>query len=142
MKTKVIKVRMILNLEVVRGKRWRELSPFREAVLFHFTPPALRDQVIVLSEAVVDKILEEVTDVADFGEPDSRAHLRAVIADLQHDRMSLREVVASHPDEMEALEDRESFRLALRLAKYLERALANLERLIGPAPSSKTGRHD
>ena len=95
MKLEVTKVRLILHLEVVKGRRWRELAPFREAVLFHFTPPALRSQVVALSEAVADQILEEVTENPGYGEPESRAHLRAVMVDLQHGGMSLGEIWAS-----------------------------------------------
>ncbi len=134
MKVKVTKVRLVLDLEVVRGRRWRELSPFREAVLFHFTPPALREQIVVLSEALADRILEEVTEAATFGEPGFRAHLRAVMADLKHDGLSLREFVAAYSQEMEAPKDRETLRLTLHLAEALERALADLDSLIGPAP--------
>jgi hypothetical protein len=137
MKAKVTKLRLVLDLEVVEGKRWRELAPFREAVLFHFTPAALREKVVTLSEAVADQILEEVTDKAGYGEPESRAYLRAVITDLQHGGLGLREVVALPSNDTDAPEDRESLRLSLRLAKYLERALADLERLIGPPPASK-----
>ncbi len=138
MKPEVTKVRLVLDLDVVRGRRWRELAPFREAVLFHFTPSALRGKVVALSEAIADQILEEVTENLGLGEPEARAHLRAVLADLQHGGMSLREVVASTPDETEEPKDREAFRLSLRLAKHLERALLDLNGLIGPAPPARS----
>ncbi len=134
MKAKVTKVRLVLELDVVRGRRWHELAPFREAVLFHFTPAALREKVVVLSEAVADQILEEVTDATGFDEPEFRAYLRAVIADLRHSRLSLQEVVSSYAEEMEAPKDREVSLLSLRLAEQLEKALAEIEALIGPAP--------
>ncbi len=139
MKPEVTKVRLVLDLDVVRGRRWRELAPFREAVLFHFTPSALREKVVALGEAIADQILEEVTEGSGSGEPEARAHLRAVIADLEHGGMSLREVVASTPGETEEPKDREALRRAHRLAKYLERALADLNGLIGPAPPAGGG---
>ncbi len=130
----VTKVRLVLDLEVVRGRRWRELAPFREAVLFHFTPPALRDKVIAMSEAVADRILEEVTAESGQGEPEVLAHLRAVIADLRHGENSLREVAATYADEIEAAEKRDLLRLALQLARSVERGLAKIESRIGTAP--------
>ncbi len=142
MKPQVLKFRLVLDLDVVRGRRWRELAPFREAVLFHFAPAALREKVIALSEAMADRILEEVTEDSGLGEPEARAHLRAVIADLAHGAMSLREVAASTPDETEAPQDREALRRSLRLAKHLERALAELNGLIGPAPPTPTVEHE
>ncbi len=137
-KPEIMKVRLVLDLDVVRGRRWRELAPFREAVLFHFTPSALRQQVVVLSEALADQILEEVTEAPSFAEPSSRAHLRAVMADLAHDGGSLREFVAAYSDEMEAPDDREILRISLQVAEVLERALVELNVLIGPAPSETT----
>lgn len=137
MKPEVAKFRLVLDLEVVRGRRWRELAPFREAVLFHFTPPAIREQIVVLSEALADRILEEVTEALPFGEPSSRAHLRAVMADLEHDGSSLREFVTAYSEEMVAPNDREALRISLRLAEALERALADLKGLIGPAPERR-----
>ncbi len=138
MKPEVTRVRLVLDLDVVRGRRWRELAPFREAVLFHFTPAALRGKVVALSEAMADQILEEVTEAPGFGEPIARAHLRAVIADLQHGATSLREVSASPPGETESPQDRAALRRSHRLAKQLERALADLNGLIGPAPPTAT----
>ncbi len=134
MKTEVSKVRLVLNLEVVRGRRWRELAPFREAVLFHFSPQALRSQVVALSEAVADQILEEVTEAASSNESGFRPHLQAVMTDLQHGGLSLEEVVASHSEEMDSPKDREASGLALRLAEHLKAALAALEELIGEVP--------
>ncbi len=130
----VTRVRLVLNLEVMRGSRWRELAPFREAVLFHFAPAALRGKVVALCEAMADQILEEVTENVGLDEPEARAHLRAVIADLEHGAMALREVAALAPDETEVPQDREALRRSLRLAKHLERELLDLNGLIGPAP--------
>lgn len=137
-KPEITKVRLFLDLDVVRRSRWRELAPFREAVLFHFTPSALRQQIVVLSEALADRILEEVTEAPAFAEPGYRAHLRAVMADLAHDGGSLREFVAAYADEMEAPDDREISRIALQVAEALARALVELNVLIGPAPSETT----
>jgi hypothetical protein len=134
MKIEVTRVRLFLDLQVVRGRRWRDLAPFREAVLFNFTPPALRDRVIALCEAVADQVLEEVTADLGYGEPRFRAQLRAVLADLQHGKFALRESVATAADEIEKPDEREIHRRSVRLAEHLERELAGLERLIGPAP--------
>ncbi len=136
-KPEVTKLRLFFDLDVVRGNRWRELAPFREAVLFHFTPPALREQIVLLSEALADRILEDVTEAPTFGEPGWRAHLRAVMADLEHDGAGLREFVAAYSGEMIAPNDREILRLSLRLAEALERTLTELSGLIGPAPSKE-----
>ncbi len=133
-KPEITKFRLSLDLDVVRGSRWREMAPFREAVLFHFTPPAIRQQIVVLSEALADRILEEATEAPPFGEPSSRAHLRAVMADLEHDGSSLREFAAAYSEEMVAPNDREALRISLRLAEALERAVADLNVLIGPVP--------
>jgi hypothetical protein len=137
MKVEVTRVRLFLDLQVVRGRRWRDLAPFREAVLFHFTPPALREQVVALCEAVADQILEEVTADLGYGEPRSRAQLRAVLADLQHDKFALVETVTAAADEIEEPDAREIRRRSMRLAKHLERELAGLESLIGPPPAAK-----
>ncbi len=138
MKPHVTKFRLVLDLDVVRGRRWRELAPFREAVLFHFVPSALREKVVVLGEAMADQILEEVTDDSGLGEPLARAHLRAVIADLEHGAMSLREVAASTPAETEVPQDRAALRRSLRLAQHLERELHKLNDLMGPASPTAT----
>ncbi|MEP7012508.1 MAG: hypothetical protein ABJC13_19480 [Acidobacteriota bacterium] len=137
MKIEVTRVRLFLDLQVVRGRRWRDLAPFREAVLFHFTPPALREQVIALCEAVADQVLEEVTADLGYGETRFRAHLRAILADLQQGRLALRENVAPAADEIEETDDQEIHRRSLRLAKHLERELASLENLLGPPPWAK-----
>ncbi len=134
MKPQVVKFRLVLDLDVVRGRRWRELAPFREAVLFHFAPAALREKVIALSEAMADQILEEVTENVGLNEPPVRAHLRAVIADLAHSALALREVATSPPGETEVPKDREALRRSLRLAQHLERELHKLKDLMGPAP--------
>jgi hypothetical protein len=137
MKIEVTRVRLFLDLQVVRGRRWRDLAPFREAVLFNFTPPALRDQVIALCEAVADQVLEEVTADRGYGEPRFRAQIRAILADLQHGKLALRESVATAVEEIEKPDDREIHRRSLRLARHLERELASLESLIGPPPAEK-----
>ncbi|HEV7672026.1 MAG TPA: hypothetical protein VGS22_26190 [Thermoanaerobaculia bacterium] len=137
MKIEVTRVRLFLDLDVVRGRRWRDLAPFREAVLFNFTPPALREQVVALCEAVADQILEEVTADLGYGEPRSRAQLRAILLDLQHGKFALRENVETMADEIDRPDDREIRRRSIRLAKHLERELAGLESLIGPPPLAK-----
>ncbi len=137
-KPEVTKLRLYLDLDVVRGRRWRELAPFREGVLFHFSPAALRQEIVVLSEALADRILESVTEAPAFTEPGYRAHLRAVMADLAHDGGSLREFFAAYSDEMVAPADREILRLALQVAEALGHALVELNVLIGPAPTETT----
>ncbi len=133
-KPEITKVRQFLDLDVVRGTRWRELAPFREAVLFHFSPPALRQQIVVLSEALADQILENVTEAPALAEPGYRAHLRAVMADLEHDEGSLREFAAAYAEEMVGPKSREILRVSRQLAEALEGALEELQGLIGPAP--------
>ena len=140
MKPQIMKLRLSLDLDVVRGNHWRELCPFREAVLFHFTSPALRDQIVVLSDALATRILEEEPEVPTPGEPTWRAHLYALTADLEHDRLSLREFVAAYSKEMITPNDQEILRLTLQLTEALERTLAELSALIGPAPSTAPER--
>ncbi len=131
-KPEVLRVRVVLDLEVVRGRRWRELALFREAVLYHFTPPALREKLIAMSEAVADQVLEELTNEPGHGASGFRPHLQAVLADLRHSEKSLREVEAAYRDEIEATEDREVLRLTLRLARAIEQGLAKIADRVGP----------
>jgi hypothetical protein len=133
-KPETIKLRLVLDLDVVRGSRWRELSPFRESVLCHFADPALRANLAALSEALADQLLELEVEPGDLGEPWPKAHLRALVADLRHSREGLQEVL-SNVEADESLQDRQRLnQVASELIWSLDRDLPKVEDLLGPPP--------
>jgi hypothetical protein len=137
MKPEVTKFRLVLDLDVVRGSRWCELAPFREAVLCHFADPALRANVAALSEALVDHFLESEEEGADLGEPWAKVHLRALVEDLRHSREGLQEVV-SNVEADDSMEDRQRLaQVATELIRDLYRDLSKIEDLLGPLPQPR-----
>ncbi len=137
MKPEVVKFRLVLDLDVVRGSRWRELAPFREAVLCHFADPALRAKLAALSEALADQLLELEVEPGDLGEPWPKVHLRALVGDLLHSRQGLQEVVAN-VEEDDSLADRQRLiQVATELIRSLDRDLPKVEDLLGPPPEAR-----
>lgn len=135
--TGAAKVRLVLDLTVVKGTRWRELAPFREAVLCHFADPALRANLAVLSEALADHLLELEEEGGEAGEPWPKARFRALVADLLHSREGLREVL-SNVEEEESPADRQRWiEVAAELLRDLDRGLAKAEDLLGPPPAPR-----
>ncbi len=137
MKAEAAKLRLVLDLEVVQGSRWRELAPFREAVLCHFANPALRANLAILSEALADQLLEleEGGDPREPAEPWPKAHLRALVADLRHSREGLAEVVSSVAEKESPADRPPWLKAATQLLRDLERGLTRAEELLGPPPA-------
>ncbi|HEV7667825.1 MAG TPA: hypothetical protein VGS22_04830 [Thermoanaerobaculia bacterium] len=137
MKPEVTKFRLVLDLDVVRGSRWRELAPFREAVLSHFADPALRANLAALSEALADQLLELEEEGGDLGEPWPKVHLRALVADVRHSRKGLQEVV-SNLEEDDSIADRQRLiQVAAELIRGLDRDLPKIEDFLGPQPQPR-----
>ncbi|MEP7008954.1 MAG: hypothetical protein ABJC13_01380 [Acidobacteriota bacterium] len=134
MKPEVVKFQVVLDLEVVKGSRWRELAPFREAVLCHFADPELRAKLAVLTEAVADRLLELEKEGGDDGEPWPKVHLRALVADLRHSREGLNEAVSNLEENDSILDRKRLIQVATELIRDLDRDLSKIEDLLGPPP--------
>lgn len=144
-----VPLRLVLDLQVVRGSRWRELAPFREAVLCHFASPALRANLAVLAEALADQLLElegdaveagEATDASEATEPWPKARFRALVADLRHSREGLAEVVSNVLEEESPADRPRWIEAAAELLRALTRGLSNAEELLGAPPELRDPR--
>ncbi|MEP7011691.1 MAG: hypothetical protein ABJC13_15310 [Acidobacteriota bacterium] len=134
MNPEVVKYRLVLDLDVVRGSRWRELAPFREAVLSHFANPDLRAELAVVCEAIADQMLEREEEDLAPGESWATARLRAVLADLLFSKKALDEILTILPDDDSIPNRQQLSQRAAALVRQLDRDLANLESDLGPPP--------
>jgi hypothetical protein len=137
MKPEVTKFRLVLDLDVVRGSRWRELAPFREAVLCHFADPSLRAKLAALGEALVDHFLELEEEAGDLGEPWAKVHLRALVGDLRHSREGLQEVVSNVEADDSLADGHRLAQAATELILGLDRDLSKVESLLGALPKPR-----
>jgi hypothetical protein len=137
MKVEVAKVRLVLHLDVVTNNPWREMAPFREAVLAHFADPALRAELVALSEAVADQVLERKREEAPADrEPWPIELLRAVLVDFRHSLESLKGTVALLEEGDPIPNGKRLSRHSATLTEGLDRDLRKLEKDLGPSPPS------
>ncbi len=134
MTLEVVKVRLVLNLQVQKGSRWRELAPFRESVLAHFANPELRAELAALCEAVADQLLEREEEGPAPGEPWSTVHLRAVIEDLRYSKEGLRALRAALSENGSIPNRKQLSQHIAALIRQLDRGLGDLELDLGPPP--------
>ncbi|MEP7011557.1 MAG: hypothetical protein ABJC13_14640 [Acidobacteriota bacterium] len=114
-------------------RRWREMAPFRESVLVHFTRPGLRQRVQDACEKIAEEALE-LEDGSGFGEPWLKAGTRAGIDDLWHTKQAFAGLAATRRlSTVTEEEDRLCQALEI-LAEDLEQKIADLERRLGPPP--------
>ncbi|HXU32824.1 MAG TPA: hypothetical protein VN851_19815 [Thermoanaerobaculia bacterium] len=122
-------------------RSWRELAPFREAALVHFTDPELRATLQRMGEATLDRAIEFERG-PDYGELPVMAMFRALHADLWH-AWGFAVTVVATPRLAQATEEEhrlcEQSRPLLRL---LKQATDELERLLGPPPPTQPRQAD
>ncbi len=114
-------------------RRWAEMAPFRESVLVHFTRPGLRLRLQNTCEQIAEETLE-LEDGSGGGEPWLKAGTRAGIDDLRHTQRVFLGLAATRRVSVVTEEEDLLCQALEELAEDLERKIAELDRLLGPAP--------
>jgi len=137
-KLEVTKFHLVLELDLVRGSnRWRELAPFREAVLSHFADPELRAHLALLSEALADHLLEFEEGAPELGEPWPRVQLRALTTDLRHSWEGLKTLVSAAKGDESLADQKRLIQVSEELTRGLDRDLSKVESLLGALPKPR-----
>ncbi len=114
-------------------RRFREMAPFRESVLVHFTRPGLRQRLQDACEAVAEEALE-LEDGSGFGEPWLKAGTRAGLGDLWHTQQAFSGLAATRRVSVVIEEEDRLCQALENLAEGLAQKIADLERRLGPPP--------
>ncbi len=114
-------------------RRWREMAPFRESVLVHFTRPGLRQRVQNTCEEIAEEALE-LEDGSGVGEPWLKAGTRAGIDDLWHTQQGFVGLAATRRLSAVTEEEDQLCQALEILAEDLAQKIAELERRLGPPP--------
>lgn len=138
MKLEVTKFHLVLELDLVRGNcRWRELAPFREAVLSHFADAELRAHLALLGEALAEHLLEFEQEAVSPGEPWPKVQLRALTVDLRHSWEGLQEVVSTAEGDDSLADRQQLIQISKELIRGLDRDLSKVESFLGSIPKPR-----